>query len=111
MQIDVHDDKKLVCIWLSHKEADQMEKTEEHLKTLYAKYKKIKYHVAVFQPGHEDVFELTSALLKYNRRLFAEREVQAEKERIKAEQQAETPDDEPLDEKYYEESNVPVMVM
>ena len=111
MQIDVHDDKKLVCIWLSHKEADQMDETEEHLKTLYAKYKKKKYHVAVFQPGHEDVFELTSELLKYNRRLFAEREVQAEKERIKAEQQAETPNDEPLDEEYYEESNAPVMVM
>ena len=111
MQIDVHDDKKLVCIWLSHKESDQMEKTEEHLKTLYAKYKKKKYHVAVFQSGHEDVFELTSELLKYNRRLFAEREVQAEKERIKAEQQAETPDDEPLDEEYYEERNTPVMVM
>lgn len=111
MQIDVHDDKKLVCIWLSHKESDQMDETEEHLKTLYAKYKKKKYHVAVFQPGHEDVFELTSELLKYNRRLFAEREVQAEKERIKAEQQAETPDDEPLDEEYYEESNAPVMVM
>ena len=41
MQIDVHDDKKLVCIWLSHKESDQMEKTEEHLKTLYEKYKKM----------------------------------------------------------------------
>ena len=111
MQIDVHDDKKLVCIWLSHKESDQMDKTEEHLKTLYKKYKKMKYHVAVFQSGQEDVFELTSELLKYNRRLFAEREVQAEKERIKAEQQAETPDDEPLDEEYYEESNGPVMVM
>ena len=57
------------------------------------------------------MFELTSELLKYNRRLFAEREVQAEKERIKAEQQAETPDDEPLDEEYYEESNAPIMVM
>lgn len=111
MQIDVHDDKKLVCIWLSHKESNQMEKTEEHLKTLYVKYKKKKYHVAVFQSGQEDVFELTSELLKYNRRLFAEREVQAEKERNKAEQQAETPDDETLDEEYYEESNAPVMVM
>ena len=98
MQIDVHDDKKLVCIWLSHKEADQMDKTDEHLKPLYEKCKKLKYHVAVYQSGHEDAIELLTELYVYNRKLSAEREVQEEKEQAMTERQAETLDDELLDE-------------
>lgn len=98
MQIDVHNDKKMVCIWLSHKEADQMDKTDEHLKPLYEKCKKLKYRIALFQSGHEDAFELIIELFKYNRKLSAEREVQEEKERAMTERQAETLDDELHDE-------------
>lgn len=78
MQIDVHDSKKMVCVWLTREEsADEVLK--EQLKPLYAECKQKKYTVAVYQSGKEDLPDLTSVLLKYNRRLTAEREVKAEK--------------------------------
>jgi len=75
MQIDVHEDKKLVCVWLTKDES-----ADEKLKPLYEKYKQSKYTVAVYRSGDQDLTELTGALLRYNRKLFAQREVQAEKQ-------------------------------
>lgn len=75
MQIDVHEDKKLVCVWLTKDES-----ADEELKPLYEKYKQRKYTVAVYRSGDQDLTELTGALLRYNRKLFAQREVQAEKQ-------------------------------
>ena len=79
MQIDVHEDKKLVCIWLANDEAADTA-IDGKLKPLYEKYKQKKYTVAVYRSGGQDLAELTGALLRYNRKLFAEREVQAEKQ-------------------------------
>ncbi|MBQ6569354.1 MAG: hypothetical protein IJL87_03770 [Clostridia bacterium] len=79
MQNDVHDDKKLVCVWLTGKESADS-KTSEKLLPLFAKYKQKKYTVAVYHSGRQELSELTSALLRYNRKLFAQREVQAEKQ-------------------------------
>lgn len=79
MQIDVHEDKKLVCVWLANDESADAA-TEERLKLLYEKYKQKKYTVAVYRSGGQDLAELTGALLRYNRKLFARREVQAEKQ-------------------------------
>ncbi|MBQ2062856.1 MAG: hypothetical protein II458_09345 [Oscillospiraceae bacterium] len=79
MQIEVHDEKKLVCVWLTGAESTDMA-VGKKLNRLYEKYKQNKYMVAVFHSGDNDLEELTGALLRYNRRMFAEREVQAEKQ-------------------------------
>ena len=80
MQIDLHEDKKLVCVWLTKGEAADAA-VDEKLKSLYEKYKQRKYAVAVYRSGDQDLTELTGTLLRYNRKLFAQREVQAEKQR------------------------------
>lgn len=79
MQIDVHEDKKLVCVWLTKDESADAA-VDEKLKPLYEKYKQRKYTVAVYRSGGQDLSELTGALLRYNRKLLAAREVQAEKQ-------------------------------
>ena len=79
MQIDVHEDKKLVCVWLTNDESANAA-VDEKLKPLYEKYRQKKYTVTVYRSGNQDLGELTGALLRYNRKLFAEREVRAEKQ-------------------------------
>lgn len=84
MQIDIYDEKKQVCVWLTKEESANTD-INRILKPLYEEYKRKKYMVAVYYPGNEDIMELLSELLRYNVRLFAERELQAEKQ---AEEQA-----------------------
>lgn len=79
MQIDVHENKNRVCVWLTRNESADAA-TEERLKLLYEKYKQKKYTVVVYRSGNQDLGDLTGALLRYNRKLFAAREVQAEKQ-------------------------------
>ena len=79
MQIDIHPEKKLVCIWLTKAESADAS-TQEQLGPLYDRFRKQKFLVAVFRSGGQDLTELTSELLRYNRKLFAEREVRAGKE-------------------------------
>ena len=81
MQIDVHEDKKLVCVWLTKDESADAAAGGK-LKPLYEKYKQRKYTVAVYRSGGQDLREMTGELLRYNRKLFAEREVQAEKQGV-----------------------------
>ena len=77
MQVEVHDEKKLVCIWLAGKETDDPA-VQALLRPLFKQYKARKYTAAVFYSGNQDLTALTSELLKYNRRLLAEKEVRAE---------------------------------
>ena len=79
MQLDIHPEKKLVCIWLTKAESADAS-TQEQLGPLYDRFRKEKFLVAVFRSGGQDLTELTSELLRYNRKLFAEREVRAGKE-------------------------------
>ena len=78
MKVEIHESKKILSVWLTQEESVN-EALKEQLKPLYTEYKQRKYTVAVFQSGKEDLPDLTSVLLKYNRRLSAEREVKAEK--------------------------------
>ena len=79
MEMNVRDDKKLVEIWLTN--AEKIDPVlREGLKEIYAKYKAKKYMVAVFESGKGDLHENTLALLRFNRRRSAEREVQREKQ-------------------------------
>ena len=73
---EVFEKKKLVCIWLTVSESDDPA-VQALLKPIYQKQKAKKYTVVVFRSGKGELCGLTSELLRYNRRLFAEREVKA----------------------------------
>jgi hypothetical protein len=77
-QIEIHEDKKLVCIWLTKAESADTD-VKSKLAPLYEQYKQQKYLVALYRSGSADLRESTLALLRYNRKRFAERELQAEK--------------------------------
>ena len=76
---EVNDAKKIVTIWLTNEEKNDME-LRAGLKNLYAEYRAKKYMVAVFSSGSEDLYANTLDMLKYNKRRFAEQEVQREKQ-------------------------------
>lgn len=79
MEMNVRDDRKIVDIWLTNAEKNDP-KIREGLKTIYDKYKKQKYLVAVFESGGKDLYRSTLDLLAYNKRRCAELEVQREKQ-------------------------------
>ena len=76
---EVNDVKKIVTIWLTNEEKNDVE-LRAGLKNLYAEYRAKKYMVAVFSSGTEDLYANTFDMLKYNKRRFAEQEVQREKQ-------------------------------
>lgn len=73
MDIDIHKDKKIICIWLPRSEADY--EPSAFVRAVFSEYKRLRYSVAILKSGTEDLKELTAALLIHNRRLMAEREV------------------------------------
>ena len=80
MEINPHQESKLVDIWLSHEDQSSQD-IQERLRNIYRRCAEEKYTVAVFCSGRQDLAEETSALLLYNRRRSAERAVQREKAR------------------------------
>lgn len=78
MQCEILIEKKLVCIWLNRNESAAPE-VPALLEPIYKKYNAINYMVVVFRSGSHDLISLTSELLRYNRRLLAEREVEAKR--------------------------------
>ena len=78
MQIQVHEDKKIVCVWLTKDESSDAA-TPARIKNVIAQFRPKKYLVVIFRSGTQELTESTRALLRYNRRLTAEREVLAEK--------------------------------
>ena len=79
MEINIHDDKKMVEVWLTR--AEKQDKVlQQELKSLYAQYKKKKYMVAVFESGEQDLYQNTLALLSYNKRRIPELEIMREKQ-------------------------------
>ena len=78
MQIQVHEDKKIVCVWLTKDESSDAA-TPARIKNVIAKFRPKKYLVVIFRSGTQELTESTRELLRYNRRLTAEREVLAEK--------------------------------
>ena len=80
MEINPHQESKLVEVWLSHKDQASQE-VQERLRKVYRRCAEEKYTVAVFYSGQLDLVEETSALLRYNRRRSAERAVWREKSR------------------------------
>ena len=74
----VHDDMKLVEIWLTKAESDD-DAFRRKLEPIFAEYKKKKYRVVVFSSGKGDMLELTKDLLKHNLELSVRKELEAEK--------------------------------
>ena len=80
MQIQVHEDKRIVCVWLTKDESSD-KATPAQIKNVIALFRPKKYLVVIFRSGTQELTESTRELLRYNRRLIAEREVLAEKGR------------------------------
>ena len=74
----VHDDMKLVEIWLTKAESDD-DVFRRKLEPIFAEYKKKKYRVVVFSSGKGDMLELTKDLLKHTSEVNAKKELEAEK--------------------------------
>ena len=70
----VHDDMKLVEIWLTKAESDD-DVFCRKLEPIFAEYKKKKYSVVVFSSGKGDRLELTNDLLKHDLELSVRKEV------------------------------------
>ena len=78
MRMTINEDSKVVGIWLTKAEKDDVG-LRESLQPLYKLYREQKYLVAVYMSGEQDLYENTRDLLLYNRRRAAEKEVQAAK--------------------------------
>lgn len=79
MEINVRDDMKLVTVWLTRAEQEDLA-LRERLKEVYAEYKAKKYMVAQFHSGTEDLYEGTRDLLIFNRKRIEEIALQREKQ-------------------------------
>ena len=79
MEVNVLDDRKIVEIWLTREEKKN-ENIKKTLKPMMKKYKEEKYMVVLFESGEQDLAEMTSALLIYNRKRIAELEHKKQKE-------------------------------
>ena len=75
----MRDDMKLVTVWLTRAEQEDLSLREE-LKSLYAEYKTKKYMVAQFHSGREDLYQGTKDLLLFNRKRIEEIALQREKQ-------------------------------
>lgn len=71
MELNVHDNTKIVEVWLTNAEKNDMA-VQARLNDLYAEYKEKKYTVAVFHSGSGDLYQSTRDLLVYNKRKCAE---------------------------------------
>lgn len=78
MEVRVHEDMKLVEVWLTRQEqADTA--IREQLQRLYQDYKARKFMVAQFRSGDADPYSLTRDLLVFNRKRVEELAVALEK--------------------------------
>lgn len=78
MEIRIVDADRLVEVWLAKAEKADLT-VQSYLQELYAHFGAKKYTVAVYSSGNGDLFQDALALLRYNRRRIAEREVEAAK--------------------------------
>lgn len=79
MEVNIQHNQKVVEVWLTTSEKQDASLSEK-LKTLYRKFKGKGYLVAVYLSGKQDLCEISSQLLCYNRKRIAELEGQRQKE-------------------------------
>lgn len=80
MRMEVKEHSKVVELWLTRDETNDKQFLES-LKPLYRQYQAQHYMVAVFYSGKEDLYQQTRELLLYNRRRWAEKSVQGQRQR------------------------------
>lgn len=78
MKIEIDRQEKIVEIWLSNQEQQDVE-AMKNLAEYYWKYQAEKYKVAVFLSGKGELTGLTEELLLHNRRIVAKAELVREK--------------------------------
>ena len=78
MEINVRDDDKILEVWLTRAEKQDIN-LRERLKPLYQEYRAKKYLAAVFESGDQNLEELTGSLLGYNRKRIVQLEMKREK--------------------------------
>lgn len=78
MEINVRDNDKIVEVWLTREEKQDLN-LRERLKPLYQEYKAKKFLVAVFESGEQNLEELTGSLLGYNRKRAVQLGMEREK--------------------------------
>lgn len=78
MEVRVHEDMKLVEVWLTRQEqADGA--MRDQLQQMYQDYKARKYMVAQFHSGGSDLYAITRDLLIFNRKRIEELALALEK--------------------------------
>ena len=78
MEVRVHEDMKLVEVWLTRQEqADNA--IRKQLQQMYQDYKARKYMVAQFHSGGSDLYAITRDLLIFNRKRIEELALALEK--------------------------------
>lgn len=80
MEINIFDERKTVEIWLTRAEKNDAA-LQVDLRPVFQQYKQQGYLVAVFSSGPQNLTEITSALLCYNRKHLAELQTEHEKKR------------------------------
>ena len=78
MELRVHQNMKIVEVWLTQKERENKE-LQEQLARMYREYTEKKYKVAQFHSGTDDLYAATRDLLLFNRKRIAELENLREK--------------------------------
>ena len=78
MEVNVRDSSKIVEVWLTREEKQDVN-LRERLKPLYQEYKAKEFLVAVFESGEQNLEELTGSLLGYNRKRVVQLEMEREK--------------------------------
>lgn len=78
MEIRVLEDKKLVEVWLTNKEKEDVQ-IVDYPKGIYGVYRAKKYRVATFLSGSENLWDNTVGLLQHNRQCTAKRELLEER--------------------------------
>ncbi len=73
MEITYHQDPKLVEVWLTRADLQDAE-VDIRLTALYRECKASGHQVVVFKSGTESLSDITSDLLRYNRRRLAAQE-------------------------------------
>jgi len=68
MEMNVHDDDRIVEIWLTNEEKSN-DGLKGLLQPIFNEYKQKKYKVAVFQSGGRDLADCTAGLLLHNKAL------------------------------------------
>ena len=71
MEVNVHDDIKLMEVWLTKQEQEDAA-LREQLQRMYQAYRSRKYMVAQFHSGGENLYDLTRSLLVFNRKRIEE---------------------------------------